>query len=68
MIAAKYTSEALEKANIFHPGIAAYQKDKGFQTLIGVELSFREDCVESGVPACQINEDEEKFFDRICLE
>ena len=35
---------------------------------MGVEISFSEDCVESGVPDCQINEDEEKFFDRICLE
>jgi len=33
-----------------------------------VEQSFREDCFENKFPSVQIDEDEEKFFDRVCIE
>ena len=62
------TSKGIEAAGILHEGIASYRKGMGCVTLVGVEQSFREDCLESGTPAAQIDEDEEKFFDRIPLE
>jgi len=62
------TSKAIEKAGILHEGIASYREGMGCMNLVGVEQAFREDCLESGRPAAQIDEDEEKFFDRIPLE
>jgi len=64
----KITSRGIEKAKILHAGIAAYVKGRGCTTLVGVEQGVREDCIESGMPASQTDEDEEKFFDRIPVE
>jgi len=63
-IISKITSKAIEKAGILHPGIVAYREGMGCQSLVGAELGLREDCVESGMPTCQLDEDEEKYFDR----
>jgi len=67
-IVTSYSSAAIEKAGILHEGLTAYQKGKGCANLVTTELSFREDCLESWGPAVQIDEDEEKFFDRIPVE
>jgi len=67
-IVTSYSSAAIEKAKILHDGLTAYQKGKGCANLVTTELSFREDCLESHAPAVQIDEDEEKFFDRIPVE
>jgi len=67
-IVTSYSSAAIEKAKILHNGLTAYQKGKGCSNLVTTELSFREDCLESHAPAVQIDEDEEKFFDRIPVE
>ena len=63
-----YSSAAIDWADILHNGLTAYQKGKGCANLVTTELSFREDCLESDVPSVQIDEDEEKFFDRIPVE
>jgi len=63
-----HSSRGIEKAQILHEGITAYIKGKGCTTLVGVEQGLREDCVESGIPTSQTDEDEEKFFDRIPVE
>ena len=63
-----YSSEAIDKAGILHEGLTAYQKGKGCANLVTTELCFREDCLENTVPTVQIDEDEEKFFDRIPVE
>ena len=62
------TSRAIEKTKLLHSGIASYQKGKSCATLVTIEQSFREDCIESNLPSVQLDEDEEKFFDRVCLE
>ena len=67
-ISTLHTSRGIEEAKILHEGITAYVKGKGCTTLVGVEQAVREDCVESGVPTSQTDEDEEKFFDRIPVE
>jgi len=67
-VVTSYSSAAIERAGILHEGITAYQKGKGCANLVTTELCFREDCLESSVPAVQIDEDEEKFFDRIPVE
>jgi len=67
-VSTKYSSEGIMKAGILHDGIAAYVKGKGCSMLVGVEQGLREDCVESGIPTSQTDEDEEKFFDRIPVE
>ena len=67
-ICTKYTSEGIEKANFLHDGIVAYRPGKGCHSLVTVEQCFREDCREHNLPAAQIDEDEEKFFDRIPVE
>ena len=67
-ISTAITSKGIEKAGILHSGIASYREGMGCMNLVGVEQAFREDCLESGRPAAQIDEDEEKFFDRIPLE
>ena len=67
-IVTSYSSNAIEKAGILHSGLTAYQRGKGCANLVTTELSFREDCLESYAPSVQIDEDEEKFFDRIPVE
>jgi len=67
-ICTSFSSTGIEKANILHSGIAAYIKGRGCTTLVGVEQGVREDCIESGIPSSQTDEDEEKFFDRIPVE
>jgi len=62
------TSKAIERAGLLHSGITSYRKGQSCATLVTVEQSFREDCIEGNLPTVQIDEDEEKFFDRICLE
>jgi len=62
------TSSAIEKAKLFHNGITSYRRGKSCATLVAIEQSFREDCIENNLPSVQIDEDEEKFFDRVCLE
>ena len=67
-VVTSYSSAAIEKADILHDGLTAYQKGKGCANLVTTELSFREDCLENYLPSVQIDEDEEKFFDRIPVE
>jgi len=67
-IIAELSSKALEDAGIIPEGLAAYIKGRGCSMLVATELGLREDCIESNIPACRLDEDEEKFFDRICLE
>jgi len=67
-ICTKYTSAGIEKANFLHDGIVAYRPGKGCNSLVTIEQSFREDVREHSGPAAQIDEDEEKFFDRIPVE
>ena len=67
-IIAELTSKALEEAGIIPEGLAAYIKGRGCPMLVATELSLREDCIESNIPTWRLDEDEEKFFDRICLE
>jgi len=67
-ICTKYTSAGIEKANFLHDGIVAYRPGKGYNSLVTIEQSFREDVREHSGPAAQIDEDEEKFFDRIPVE
>jgi len=62
------TSAAIEKIKLLHEGITSYRRGKSCATLVAIEQCFREDCVEGDRPAVQIDEDEEKFFDRVCLE
>jgi len=62
------TSKGIEDAKILHEGLTSYRPGMGCVTLVGVEQAFREDCIQSGIPSTQIDEDEEKFFDRIPLE
>ena len=64
-IMAKYLTNATEKAEILHPGVTAYRPELGCSSLVATELCFKEDVAESGLPACQLDEDEEKFFDRV---
>ena len=67
-ICTKYTSEGIEKAGFLHDGIVAYRPGKGCGSLVTIEQSFREDCREHSTPTAQVDEDEEKFFDRIPVE
>jgi len=62
------TTKGIEDAKILHDGLTSYRPGMGCATLVGVEQAFREDCIQSGIPSAQIDEDEEKFFDRIPLE
>ena len=61
----KYSSAGIEKANFLQDSITAYRPGRGCSSLLTVEQSFREDCREHDSPVIQIDEDEEKFFDRI---
>jgi len=67
-ICTEKTSKGIEMANILHDMITSYRKGKGCTNLVSLEQAFREDCIESNLPASQVDEDEEKFFDRICTE
>ena len=60
-----YSSAGIERARILHVGLTAYRRGKGCHSLVTVEQSFREDCLESNYPTVQLDEDEEKFFDRV---
>jgi len=62
------TSSAIERTKLLHNGITSYRRGKSCATLVAIEQSFREDCIENNLPSVQIDEDEEKFFDRVCLE
>jgi len=64
----KYSSAGIEKANFLQESITAYREGKGCNSLVTIEQSFREDCREHNSPVVQIDEDEEKFFDRIPVE
>ena len=67
-VVTSYTSLGIEKAKILYDGMCAYRKGKGCSSLVTMELSFREDCNEHNLPVLQLDEDEEKFFDRIPVE
>ena len=67
-ICTEKTSKGIEMAKVLHDMITSYRKGKGCTNLVSIEQAFREDCVESNLPASQVDEDEEKFFDRICIE
>ena len=67
-ISTHYSSKGIIAANILHSGIGAYVKGRGCSNLVSVEQAIREDCIESGMPSSQTDEDEEKFFDRIPVE
>jgi len=67
-IITEITSAAIEKVMLLHKGITSYRQGKSCATLVTVEQCFREDCIEKNLPTVQIDEDEEKFFDRVCLE
>ena len=67
-VMAAFTSDKMEKANILHKGIAAYRKGKGCAMLVSSEVGIREDSLESTIPSCWYEEDDEKFFDRIPVE
>jgi len=67
-VVTSYSSDAIGRAGILHEGLTAYQKGKGCSNLVTTELCFREDCLENHIPSVQIDEDEEKFFDRIPVE
>ena len=60
-----FSSAGIELARILHVGLVAYRKGKGCHSLVTIEQCFREDCMEGGEPCVQLDEDEEKFFDRI---
>ena len=66
-IIAELSSAAIEQCNILEEGIAAYRKGSGSANLVQAEISMREDVTQSGHPAMQLDEDEEKYFDRIPL-
>jgi len=67
-IITKYSSEGIERARILHEGIVAYRRGRGCHSLVTIEQCFREDCVSGPWPAVQLDEDEEKFFDRVPVE
>jgi len=67
-ISTTYSSRGILAANILHEGIGAYIKGRGCSNLVSIEQAIREDCIESGIPSSQTDEDEEKFFDRIPVE
>jgi len=67
-IITKYSSAGIERARILHEGIVAYRKGRGCHSLVTIEQCFREDCVAGPWPAVQLDEDEEKFFDRVPVE
>jgi len=67
-ISTSYSSIGIEKAEILHDGMCAYRKGRGCSSLVTTELCFREDCNEHNLPVLQLDEDEEKFFDRVPVE
>ena len=64
----KFSSEGIERARILHDGIVAYRRGRGCHSLVTIEQCFREDCVAGPWPVVQLDEDEEKFFDRVSVE
>ena len=67
-ISTSYSSVGIEKAELLHDGMCAYRKGRGCSSLVTTELCFREDCSEHDLPVLQLDEDEEKFFDRVPVE
>jgi len=67
-ISTSYSSLGIEKADILHDGMYAYRRGRGCSSLVTTELCFREDCREHNLPVLQLDEDEEKFFDRVPVE
>jgi len=67
-ISTHYSSKGILAANILHQGIGAYVKGRGCSNLVSIEQAIREDCIKSGIPSSQTDEDEENFFDRIPVE
>ena len=67
-ISTAYSSIGIEKAELLHDGMNAYRKGRGCSSLVTTELCFREDCNEHNLPTLQLDEDEEKFFDRVPVE
>jgi len=67
-ISTSYSSLGIEKADILHDGMYAYRRGRGCSSLVTTELCFREDCREHNLPVLQLDEDEEKFFDRLPVE
>ena len=67
-ISTSYSSIGIEQSNLLHDGMNAYRKGRGCSSLVTTELSFREDCSEHNIPTLQLDEDEEKFFDRVPVE
>ena len=67
-IFAKHASAAMERAKCLHDAVTAYRKGKGCSALVSIELSAREDCIESGKKCGLIMEDIEKIFDRLTAE
>jgi len=64
----KFSSDGIERARILHEGIVAYRRGRGCHSLVTIEQCFREDCVAGPWPVVQLDEDEEKFFDRVSVE
>ena len=67
-VTTSYSSLGIEKSNILHEGMCAYRRGRGCSSLVTTELCFREDCNEQNLPVLQLDEDEEKFFDRVPVE
>jgi len=67
-IYSKHAAAATERAQYLHDAVTAYRKGKGCSSLVSIELSTREDCIESGKLCALIMEDIEKFFDRLTAE
>jgi len=56
----------IELARILHEGLVAYRRGIGRHSLVTIEQCFCEDCMEGGGGGdFQLDEDEEKFFDRV---
>ena len=67
-VSTSYSSQGIENAGLLHDGMYAYRKGRGCSSLVATELCFREDCNEHNLPVLQLDEDEEKFFDRVPVE
>ena len=67
-VVGKRMYKALEKANLFLPETLAFRQGMGTDDITIVIKATKEDAVESGELLGQVNEDEEKFFDRVLAE
>jgi len=57
----KHAAAAMERANTLHDAVTTYRKGKGCSSLVVIELSAREDRIESGKLSALIMEDMEFF-------